>query len=205
MTSFNPEYIQSGDGNVAEPIHVGRPGQQVIFSNVNPAESYAAKYPTIESVPADFNGEVDIVTPAYRATVKGDGTTKYITGYSTTEANIPSAAVLGTNVIWYVGANQYTSNGSSIEGLGAISRPYVAAQTAIPMILPPSSTIGANGSLQLGIKEGGGTATFGATSGAGVSCTLSLAGFAGTAVDVGKVITVDGGKQATITAAVDRK
>jgi len=94
MSTFNNGFIQSGDGNLAEPVHVGRPGQQVVFSNVAPAESYLAKYPTIESVPANFNGTVDIVTPTYMATVKGDGTTKYTTGVGAI-ANRPSAAVFG--------------------------------------------------------------------------------------------------------------
>jgi len=91
---FTPDTYQSGDGNLSEPVHVGREGQQVIFSNPTPTESYLAKYPTIESVPANFNGTVDIVTPTYRATVKGDGATKHTTGIGPI-ANRPSAALLG--------------------------------------------------------------------------------------------------------------
>jgi hypothetical protein len=109
MTTFNQEFIQSGDGNIAEPLHVGRPGQQVIFSSVDPANSYAAKYPTIESVPDDFKGEVTIVTPTYTATVKGDGTTKYTTG-SGPIADRPSAALFGVGT-WQDGISIYLSDG----------------------------------------------------------------------------------------------
>jgi lysophospholipase L1-like esterase len=113
MSTFNQGFIQSGDGNVSEPVHVGRTGQQVIFSSVTPAESYLAKYPTIESVPADFNGTVDIVTPTYRATVKGDGTTKYTIGVGDV-AYRPSAVDFGAGT-WQDGANLYTSNGDNYK------------------------------------------------------------------------------------------
>jgi lysophospholipase L1-like esterase len=109
MSTFNNGFIQSGDGNLAESVHVGRPGQQVVFSNVTPAESYLALYPTIESVPDDFNGTVDIVTPTYRATVKGDGATKYTVG-SGPIADRPSAADFGVGT-WQDGLNRYTCNG----------------------------------------------------------------------------------------------
>jgi lysophospholipase L1-like esterase len=111
MSTFNNGFIQSGDGNLADPIHVGRPGQQVVFSNVTPAENYLALYPTIESVPADFNGTVDIVTPTYRATVKGDGTTKYTTGNGPI-ADRPSAADFGVGT-WHDESRVYVSDGAS--------------------------------------------------------------------------------------------
>ncbi len=148
---------------------------------------------------------VDPTKPGYRIKCTSDNVSWDSHGSSDSITDRPSAAALGKGS-WQVGRDLYLSDGSNYAefkgGIGAVSRPYVAAQTAIPMMIPPSSSIGANGALQLGTKVGGGTATFGATSGAGVSCTLSLAGFAGTAADVGKVVTVDGGKQATITAAV---
>jgi len=109
MSTFNNGFIQSGDGNLNEPVHVGRPGQQVVFSSINPSESYLAKYPTIESVPADFNGTVDIVTPTYRATVKGDGTTKYTTGVGAV-SDRPTAADFGVGT-WQDGGITYNSNG----------------------------------------------------------------------------------------------
>lgn len=112
MTTFNQEYIQSGDGNLSEPVHVGRPGQQVIFSNTTPAESYTARYPTIESVPDDFNGEVDIVTSTYRATVKGDGVNKYTVGFSTTDSARPSASSIGIGH-WQVRDEVLYSDGES--------------------------------------------------------------------------------------------
>jgi hypothetical protein len=70
-------------------------------------------------------------------------------------------------------------------------------QSGVPIGMPPAGNIGSNGALTLGTQVGGGTITFGATSGS-TSCTASVAAFA--AADVGKVITVDSGKQATITA-----
>lgn len=71
-------------------------------------------------------------------------------------------------------------------------------QATISSILPQSSSVGTNGALTYGSQIGGGTATFGATSGS-TTVTLSLAGLLGTVADVGRVITVDGGKQFTIT------
>jgi hypothetical protein len=105
MSTFNNGFIQSGDGNVSDPIHVGRPGQQVVFSNVTPAESYISLYPSIESVPDNFNGTVDIVTPTYRATVKGDGITKYTEGFGAL-ANKPSATLFGAGT-WQDGIKKY--------------------------------------------------------------------------------------------------
>jgi hypothetical protein len=116
MSTFNNGFIQSGDGNLAEPVHVGRTGQQVVFSSVNPAESYAALYPTIESVPSNFNGTVDIVTPTYRATVKGDGVNKYTTGFSDIE-NRPIASVIGKGEWAATDGISYTSDGISYESV----------------------------------------------------------------------------------------
>jgi lysophospholipase L1-like esterase len=111
MSTFNNGFIQSGDGNLADPLHVGRPGRQVIFSSVNPAESYLALYPTIESVPSNFNGTVDIITSTYRATVKGDGITKYTTGVGSI-ADRPSAALFGVGT-WQDGIYSYKCDGSA--------------------------------------------------------------------------------------------
>lgn len=66
-----------------------------------------------------------------------------------------------------------------------------------PVGLPPTSEVGANGALTLGTKVGGGTITFSATSGAGVTCTASAAAFAAT--DVGRVIAIES-QTFTITA-----
>lgn len=77
--------------------------------------------------------------------------------------------------------------------------PFILAQFAIARILQQSSFVGNNGALTLGSQIGGGTATFGATSGS-TTVTLSVAGLLGTSSDNGRVITVDGGKKFTITA-----
>jgi hypothetical protein len=146
-------------------------------------------------------GHAYIVTPTYRIKCTSDGVSWVSHGSSDSIEDRPSAAALGKGS-WQVGNAIEYSDGVSWSGIGAIGRPYILAQGAVPMMVPPSSTVGANGALQLGTKVGGGTLTFGATSGTGVSATLSVAGLSGTSADVGKVITADGGKQATITAAV---
>lgn len=66
-----------------------------------------------------------------------------------------------------------------------------------PAGLPPTCEIGANGALTLGSKVGGGTLTFSAASGSGVTCSASVAAFAST--DVGRVISIES-QTFTITA-----
>jgi hypothetical protein len=136
MSTFNPDSIQTGDGNLAEPVHVGRPGQQVVFSSVDPANSYAAKYPTIESVPDDFNGTVDIVTPTYRATVKGNGTTKYTVGFGQI-LDKPSSVQFGIGS-WSDGINTLSSNGErwalQKTALDVIDKTWI--DTSYPLISP---------------------------------------------------------------------
>lgn len=93
----------------------------------------------------------------------------------------------------------YDSNGNVAGLVSGSSIDYFSygLQVGMPLGIPPAGTIGSNGALTLGTQPGGGTITFGATSGS-TTATLSVAGFAAT--DVGRVITVDSGKQATITA-----
>lgn len=63
-----------------------------------------------------------------------------------------------------------------------------------------SSRMDNNGAFQLGTKVSGVTVSLSATSGT-VTCTFSAAALGGTSVlDVGRVITLDNGKQITITA-----
>ena len=85
-----------------------------------------------------------------------------------------------------------------------ITTPKCIAQTAYPVIYPPSSIVLADGRIILG-TAGGFTLTLSATSGAGVTATASGAAFLGAALDVGKIITVQDGVNliyATITAFV---
>lgn len=73
-------------------------------------------------------------------------------------------------------------------------------QAGVPVGLPPSGTVGSNGALTLGSKTAQ-TLTVSATTGT-VTLTAGGAAFVGTtAGDVGRVITLDGGKQITITVA----
>lgn len=92
----------------------------------------------------------------------------------------------------------YDSNGN-VVGLRSndiINYFSFGLQSGVPIGMAPAGNIGSNGALTFGTQVGGGTLTFGATSGT-TTCTASIAAFAST--DVGKVITVDSGKQATIT------
>jgi hypothetical protein len=80
--------------------------------------------------------------------------------------------------------------------------PYVLVQSAVPVILPPSGQVNAAGQITLGTAVGNGTVTFGATTGS-TTCTASAAAFVGSAVDNGKVITIQDGanlRYFTITA-----
>ena len=162
-------------------------------------------YNSLASLPlASANGNkpwnAKVVVPGqYEIEYSSDGSSFYGRGHSALLSDRPSAVTFGKGE-WTVGnvgatGSIWLSNGVSWSSSG----PIVLAQSAIPMCLPASSRITDNGAFQLGTKVGGGTATFSATSGT-VTCTLSLAGFLGTSVDVGKVVTVDNGKQFTITA-----
>ena len=77
-------------------------------------------------------------------------------------------------------------------------------QSNVPLVLPNAGYMMPNGSFNLGTQIGGGTMSFSAASGSGVTATASIAAFAGTAADVGKVISISDTayKTATITAAV---
>ena len=93
----------------------------------------------------------------------------------------------------------YDSTGKVVgvdDGDGGVVRFSFGVQIGLPVGIPPAGTIGSNGDLKLGTLVGGGTITFGSTSGS-TSCTATAPAFAAT--DVGRVITVDGVKQATIT------
>ena len=79
------------------------------------------------------------------------------------------------------------------------SVPAVIFRSSMPIILPQSSSIGANGALEYGSKFGAGTVTFGATSGS-TTATFSAPALLGNVGDVLRVIIVDGGKKFTITA-----
>ncbi len=86
----------------------------------------------------------------------------------------------------------------------ALQSTYVIAQTGLPVILPGSMFFANNGVMVIGqAPSAAATATFSATSGAGVTMTMSAATLLGTAADVGRVLTIlDQGiyKYATITA-----
>ena len=90
------------------------------------------------------------------------------------------------------------------NAIGAGRPPYILAQSAIPVIMPCSSQVNADGTFYLGNSVGGGTLTLSsATAGAGITATLSVAGLIGTATDNSKVFWFnDSGtwKNATITA-----
>jgi len=135
--------------------------------------------------------------PAVQALVSGAG----ISAPSATFANLPDPLLNAGNVIRVTDVG----NGGSLwmpagDRWTPLNGRAIALRTPVPFILPGSGFFANNGAYTMGTSQGSGTCTFSATSGAGVTATLSVAGFAGTSADVGRVITVDGGKQFTITA-----
>jgi len=69
--------------------------------------------------------------------------------------------------------------------------PRTIDQGAIPLYLPPSGFMANNGVMVIGqAPSGAATASFSATSGAGVTMTMSAATLLGTAADVGRVLTI---------------
>lgn len=69
--------------------------------------------------------------------------------------------------------------------------PLILAQGGLPMYLPPSGFFANNGVLVIGQAPAlSATASFSATSGAGVTMTFSAATLLGTAADVGRVLTI---------------
>lgn len=94
------------------------------------------------------------------------------------------------------GIQQLEGGGSEI---GGFDFPFTLLTAGVPIIIPQSSSVGVNGNLVLGSQPTAATATFGATSGS-TTITLSVATLLGTSSDNGRVFTLDGGKQFTITA-----
>lgn len=95
------------------------------------------------------------------------------------------------------------AGGLAVAVPGTDYTPPPALQRAVPAGALGSWTFGANGALNAGNQPAGSvgaTLTFSATSGSGVTCTSSATTFTSAAANVGQVITLDGGKQFTITA-----
>lgn len=74
---------------------------------------------------------------------------------------------------------------------------YILAQMAVPLVLVPAGVVSAAGTLNIG-NANAGSLSFASTAGAGVIVTGTGTTFAST--DNGRVITLDGGKQALITS-----
>ena len=89
----------------------------------------------------------------------------------------------------------FYSNGTTL--LPATSSPIIMHQSAIPIGHPPSGTFGSNGAYILGATVGG-TLSFSATSGNGV--TITGTGVTFVATDVGMTIVISPSKYALITA-----
>lgn len=91
-----------------------------------------------------------------------------------------------------------------IPGWKPVAKMKQILQLGAPLILPPSMFFANNGIMVIGqAPSSSATASFSATSGAGVTMTMSAATLLGTAADIGRVLTIlDGGqyKYATITA-----
>jgi hypothetical protein len=96
-----------------------------------------------------------------------------------------------------------TLSSTSVPTVNNLQLPSVLLQSGIPFIVPPSSFMANNGVFVIGqTPSATATATFSATSGTGVTMTLSSADLLGTSADVGRVLTIldTTYKYATITA-----
>ena len=105
------------------------------------------------------------------------------------------------------GVTAYTSDFGYCIWTGSAWTPITASrlldQSAIPVYLPPSGFFANNGVMVIGqAPSASATASFSATSGAGVTMTMSAITLLGTAADVGRVLTIldTTYKYATITA-----
>jgi len=118
-------------------------------------------------------------------------------------SSAPYTEYVSNGIDWVAIAELRIINGVSvglIDSAGTTRYFSFGTQSGIPIGLPPSGTIDANGALTLGVKTAQ-TLTLSGTSGT-VTATASGAAFVGTtAGDVGRVITLDNGKQLTITVA----
>lgn len=131
--------------------------------------------------------------------------------FSAVQATQPTAVTLPapgnyTNFTQHTGTANY--NGSGLQNLLNIASTNFLEQpwgffSALPFIYAPSGFMANNGTLVIGqAPSATATATFSATSGTGVTMTLSSADLLGTAADVGRVLTIldTTYKYATITA-----
>lgn len=112
--------------------------------------------------------------------------------------DVTASAITAGNVATW----DYQAPVAVLTVVGVATSP-VLSQTSLPMILGPSAFMANNGAFVIGqTPAAAATATFGATSGAGVSMTLSSADLLGTSADVGRVLTIldTTYKYATITA-----
>lgn len=94
-----------------------------------------------------------------------------------------------------IGVTAYTSDQGLVIWNGTSwTRAFasiLADQSAVPVTLPPSGFFANNGVLVIGqAPNASATASFSATSGAGVTMTMSGATLLGTAADVGRVLTI---------------
>src|SRR6266478_6505638 len=93
--------------------------------------------------------------------------------------------------------------GIAAPSAGTIANSLVAAQAGIPVLMAPSGFFANNGVYVIGqAPSSAATASFSATSGAGVTLTFSAATLLGTSADNGRVLTIldTTYKYATITA-----
>jgi len=90
-----------------------------------------------------------------------------------------------------VHATTLTSQPTSAPTRDAGNVGYTLAQSAIPMLLVPSGYMANNGLYIVGqAPSASATASFSATSGTGVTMTMSAATLLGTSADVGRVLTI---------------
>lgn len=110
------------------------------------------------------------------------------TGFSTYLASPPA---IGGTAPAALHATALTSVPAAAPTRDAGNVGFVLSQTGLAMILPPSGFFANNGVLVIGQTPAAtATATFSATSGAGVTMTLSSTDLLGTAADVGRVLTI---------------
>lgn len=102
-----------------------------------------------------------------------------------------TSTINGITIAGVVGKTLTVNNNLTLKGADGSTLPSILQQTGLPLGMPPSGFMQADGTFIIGqAPSSAATVSFSATSGAGVTMTFSAATLLGTAVDVGRVLTI---------------